>query len=616
MGILAIAWPLDVYQRVPLASTLSITNAAAAALIVLWVIDLATHRRPRLPFELCWPPVLMATMAVFVQTSTMLQAVSLAALFFATVHFARDRIDIERLLTWSARACALTAAFELASRIGGGAPTAYALPQHLEDNARLFGATSATSGTLINGATTLLTGLFLWIAIAVRARFRTRAHFGVSLLCLGMVAGVFTLCALGLVLHNQWQPSAWIPDSSARWILGGLTIWLLARVGARIWVEHERTPDGHYLIAAAPAIALAVALCFVRFEAMAWHVWATGLAASYVIRDKKPMLTSMKKGYSVIALIAITPFLFANVLFVDQTREYHGRLYERELRADYAAGDRPRLEQRLDYWDDRIGRRTVQAIWRARLALDDGRPEWASAWTVNLFKGSAERSSSWPMPTPEDRQALLDRLRDYVSAMPKADRSLTYERALAASGDADAAEASLRQRIAGTNPVYEEIDRAPLQHAAEFLVEGGIRSGFDLSDWSAAELLALFDLVGAHVEPAPDDVDRSWLPATVAVRRDGVGFAVYVESLTSQYRSFSGPLIAASTQPGTWADDPWQTAALPFDASWQIALHTHSDAAAPIVTVTLDTEGEANVLIATPPPQSLPDQSVVFIWLP
>jgi hypothetical protein len=352
----------------------------------------------------------------------------------------------------------------------------------------------------------------------------------------------------------------------------------------------------------------------VHIEIMVWHVWATAIAGGYVIRDKKPMPSSLKKGYSAIAMIAIAPFLFANIMFIDQTREYHGRLYEQELRADYAAGERQRLERRLDYWDDRIGRRTVQDIWRARLALDDRRPELAAAWTVDLFNRSAELFSRWPIPTPDDRQALLNRIRDYVSALPADDRGLAYERALAASGDANAAEASLRQRIAGTNPVYEEIDRTPLQHAAEFLVEGGIRGRIDLSDWSAAELLALFDLVGARIESAPDDIDRSLLPAAVAVRRDGTELAVYIESATSQYRAFSEPLKATNTQPAAWGDSPWRTAALPFDASWQIALHTHDDA--PIVTITLDAKGNANVLHATPPPQSLPDQSAVFIWLP
>lgn len=615
MGVIACAWPFDVYQHLPFTGV-TVVGMAAAALVCAWLLDLAIGRTPRLPFELFWPPAIVAASAAAFQIEDAPHIAGAALLFFATVHFARERAEIERLFRYAAAACFLVALADLASRLLGGGPTsAYALPADPNAVPNAFDAISATSGTLANGSTTLLTGFLLSVAVLEAARSKGKSHIMVAAIGIGVMAAACMLNFASLALHVPMETVPWRETSPAGWLVGGLGAWLLARIGAKVIVERARRPDGSYWLVAAPLLAIAIVACFHSQDVMAWHAWAAGLAAGYVLRDKRPAPASSPAIGPAYAAMALIPVVWLATSYPNPANRYDGRNFGLALQADYDAGDTDRVERRLSYWSESSRHDATVSVWYARLALDERRPEWAAAWISDLTFLQRARNARWPKPSWAETSALVNRLRDQVSALDPGERGLAYERALVASRDAASAHASLRQRIAGTNPVYEEINAEPLQNAALFLVEDE-RIDSQFHDWSVAELLALFGLTGARIEPAPPDVQRGWLPAVVSVRRDARGISVDVESGVAHERSFSTAPASLGTRPRGWQENAWQTASLPFDASSQVSLFADYDSETPVVTVTFGKYGDAVIRVNEPLPESLPDESAVFVWLP
>ncbi len=612
MGVIACAWPLGVYQHIPLTG-LTVVAIAGGGLVFLWLTDLVVYRIPRVPFELFWPTVAIDVIATAIRDEHAVEIAGIATTFLAALHFARDRATIERWITWSAAACFIAGIADGLYRLGYGWPTAYAIPAYPSYASRIIDAASATSVSLVNGSATQLTGILLWAAIANRTR--TTTHRLLCVIGLNVMTVVFIANIEGLVRDGAIPSEGWMLAPSTEWLLGGMALWLAARIGAKVWVEHERTPEGRYLLVGAPLVAIALVACFTGLHTMLWHGWIAALAAGYVIRDKRTAPDGDGRRFGGYAALALIPIAALNAWFVDESNPHDGRNYIQDVRADYAAGHRLTAVHRLEFWRQRTGESPAQCLWMAHIALDFDRPDAAAAWASHLWPSTSANSLRRPAPTESEINALLNRIRDYVSALPEAERSFAYERALRAVGNTEAGMASLRQRIAGTNPVYTDIERAPLQRAAEFLFRD-TSALVDFSDWSVAELIAVLGLTKARIEPAPDEIDRSWLPAAITVRRDADGVAVYAESVVSQQYAFGDAMITLDTSPARLGDRPWQTAALPFDASWQITLHTDDENTPPNVTVTFDQDGNASVLLSDPLPASLPDQSAVFIWLP
>lgn len=333
------------------------------------------------------------------------------------------------------------------------------------------------------------------------------------------------------------------------------------------------------------------------------------------MRDKRAAPVVSRQRLGSYAAVALVPYIAVNAVFVDQTNPHDGRNYAQALIADYDAHALDRVIQRSEFWNQRTGDSGIQEYWSSQVALDLGRPDAAAAWAVRLSRGGGTHGGRRPIPSANAIDTLLYHFRDVVSALPEDGRGIAYERTLSAISDAEAAESSLRLRISDANPIYEDIDRAPLENAAAFLFQD-IRPFIDFSDWSVAELIALFNLVGAHVVPAPEDVDRSWLPATVTVRRDPRRVWVTAISAVSRAGAFHETPNLLLTTPPQWPDDAWQIAALPFDASWQVTLRSSDDPITPIATITFSADGQPDVLLAEPFPQTAPDEPAVFIWLP
>ena len=218
MGVIACAWPIGVYQHVPLTG-LSVVSIAGGAIVVLWLIDLARYRHPRIPFELLWPPVLIAFIAIVAQPAHAWRVIAMAILFLAALHFARQRADIERWLVWSAAACLVTAIADLVYRTGYGWPTAYAVPLSVEASVRALDAASASATSLSSSSITLLTGTGLWAVIAYRGgAYRGLASFG------------FLITGLATVLHFAGLLSRF-STFSAHGLTGSWAAWAIGGVG-------------------------------------------------------------------------------------------------------------------------------------------------------------------------------------------------------------------------------------------------------------------------------------------------------------------------------------------------------------------------------------------------
>jgi len=610
MGVVACAWPIGVYQHVPL-TEFSVVSIACGIIVVLWLLDLALDRHARIPFELLWPIVLITVIAMVFRADQASHIVAIAVSFLATLHFARQREDIEHWLRMTAAACLVIAIADLFYRAGYGWPTAYALPSEVGESFRVLDAASATSTSLSSSSIALLTGAGLWAVIAYRAKtFRA-----LSILCfvvMGLAAG---LHLAGLMIHFPIHSSHWLSGSWTSWVIGGLGVWLLARIGANVLVDRARKPDGEYAFVAAPILSIAIVMTCSSVDATLWYGWAAALTAGYVIRDKRSAPTVSGGRLGAYAVAALIPYAVMNGYIVDRTSVHDGRNYALDLRNEYASGDSRQAVQRIEFWNQRTGDSGAQDYWGARVALDLDRPAAAAAWAMPLSRGGGTHGGRQPIPTSAEIDSLLNKFRDHVSALPEDRRGIAYERVLSAIGDADTAEMSLRQRIAGTNPVYEDIGRGPLENAATFLFSD-IGRQIDFSDWSVAELIAVLNLAGAQAIPAPDEVDRSWLPATVVIRRDARRVWVMAESTVARSGAYDQADNSLMTTPERWPANAWQTAALPFDGSWQITLHTDDESGSPIATVTFSTDGQPEVLLAEPVDESVPDEPTVFIWLP
>jgi hypothetical protein len=450
----------------------------------------------------------------------------------------------------------------------------------------------------------------LWGALAfASARPPRFAVLGFLFVSVALAANL-----VGIASHIDADASHWLEASPAVWAVGTLTVWLVARIAAKIIVDRDRRP-GAYALIAAPLVGVALVFATTQALPMAWHAWAAALAAGYVIRDKRIVPVPEPSRIPVYAVLVLLPFGAFNAYVVDESNSYDGRNYAADLRADYEAGAYKRLMDRVDFWYYRTGESPAQGYWAARAAMDLHRPHAAAAWADALLRRFGAHGPRGPMPTGSEIQQLLNRFRDYVSAMPENERGIAYERALSAGGDVAAAEASLRLRIAGANPVYESIERAPLQRAVEFLFND-LPARIDFDAWTIAELLAVLDLVDARAETAPEEIDRSWLPAAVVVRRDARGIAVCAVSAAFGDVAYEAVPVRLAVLPVSYPEQPWSTASLPFDASWQIEVRAADEPAPAIATVTFDEDGQAGILLPEHSPESVPDEPAVFVWLP
>jgi hypothetical protein len=259
-----------------------------------------------------------------------------------------------------------------------------------------------------------------------------------------------------------------------------LLTWLAARIFAKTLVERHRKPEGQFLLIAAPLIATVVTICVVTTGPMAWHAWAAGLAAGYVIRDKRPNpeTAGLKPNW---AICLVAPIALLNVTWINPADPQDPRNHQLKLERDYEAGDIDRFKQRLAFYEDhaysdpmvrlmarppRVRRKPAQLgrrVDRRRRAAVRGRTHPGTIPAANPDPTSPICSTAYATRSPPS-------IRRAAASPTNARSSRTAKPELA--------EDSLLLRIAGTNPVYEEINAQPLQAAAAFLAGAHSDAGF------------------------------------------------------------------------------------------------------------------------------------------
>jgi hypothetical protein len=612
--LFAFLWPWEVCQFVPVLQV-HLTEVLALALIILCVIDAIRRRRFRFPFELIWPASVLLGLVTYGALRGYLaepvSGVGCLLLFVATTHFAR-RTTVAQCLKLTAVSGAGVAALSMLAPTLGLIPSAYSL----ETGATLVGVQSLAGGALT-----------LTICLAASRSFLSlqREKRGASLAAITIL--VLILVALVVRLYPQWaQATGWRPAGLLRGSTSVLcmklgVLWIAARVAAKLVICGRERPDG-----AAAALLWALTATAVFTLAFSWkvtgaHAVLLGLAVA-AARPGKIKETKRIPGTALWALAPVAALVCYNVWVVFPDNPYDPRNYDLSAAEDFSRGDMERLEQRLEFFEERAPTERHIHLWRARLALQRRQLHYAA----EEFAQALDRESPAPVilgwPTMNERDDFLIRLRDASSTMPDPEGIFAYEQSLVASGQDAQALATLKRRVrASSTRVPEDVSDAPLRSAVGMLLAGHPIAGWP-QNWSAGELVGLLGRWGTDIGPAPEGFPREHLPLVVVARcwPGGTAAIAYGGEVSVP---LAGPWHAPAPPEGT---SPLRLGATdaPIDARWSDFQKRQDGQWVSALVVEGKQVGELQAgqkcRFALPTkaewPDQAPDKPVIRIWLP
>ena len=543
---LAIAWPLDLLQYIPIVN-LSVVAVFTGLLGVLLVVDLSAGRKFRVPFEVIFPVALIAAILAFTtyttETPAPFEAVGAVLLLIVTIHFAQSSAGVERWLQASVVAgCAVC----LTTLIGyqlGHLPTAFSL----HHPATLTFAYDLAGGLHIL-ALCAVAAIYFATHAAANPAFRTCATGAAFLLVVTLVGKVIRIAATESLPRG---PSLWeLPPPTLAAL--ALVLWLMVRILAKLEIRRRQSGDRLPWLFLGMAAVTVVYFAAGPLQPRLYHGYLLGLACGYALPERENTDASPWPKIATAVLLAL---LVTNLFVVFSSHHTDPRNYEIATQEDFRQGDHAALLSRLDLIERHRPEERRSKLWRARVALANDEPNGAAMAFGSSLKPEFGRFVLAP-PSAADNAEFVVQLRDYTSTLAEDRAVCAYERALLATGERDAAMYSLRLLTGITLARAENVSPETLAEAASFVV-GDASVHEDFAAWSTDELLTLFAQWGAEIGNAPETLPAELLPAILVVQRRLDRLEAFVALGNSRY-SFQVPFVAPIVAVDSDANSPPQ----------------------------------------------------------
>lgn len=609
--VFALVWPLGVYAGAPFTSS-DLIHVLAWVLGALFLAQL--RRRPRVPFELLWPAVLVPALCAIhgLRTgATFDYTLPISfTLFLAAHHFIRDRDSALACMRLSAGSGVCVAGLTVAGWAGLTLPTAYPVPSpvEMERLASLFRfSTLSFARDVPHGlATFAICGVSCAHFSLTSRNWVGRAGWA-SAVVIVMVALAGPCLWLFRMPGNQLYRPLAAPASATVAATALLVTWFVARIAAKLIVD--RAENG--TIAISPFLwVMAATLPFVLLLPVRVgpeHLFLLGLAAAFT-RARAAATTT--PNYLPWAYAALAAVFLVNLVHVFPSNSSDPRNYAPRTHADIRAGELDRAWNRLALVERRRPHERRTHLLRAGILLDLGYPNWAAEEFRESCRAPVRRTVL-PEPSEEELEAFVSRLRDYCSGIPIARRGYAYESALSARGRGETSFPLLFDAPAEGGGAHDESTYAEFLATvlAHLLKDDSLAR--QLADRRGTELLRALEARGARVQPLPKSYAGEGRPVAVVVQRTcgGASFWTLRDDET---------LVATITTAQSFPRH--------MEARWLETKLVRGEAGGHAVHLSF-TEGTAIGQVAWdadrggPPAtdehlSSLPDVPGVFIWLP
>jgi len=641
--VFAFLWPWGVYQNVP-GLNVRLTQIAAVVLVVTFFWEIVARRRARVPFELVWPAVLLAAIAVVASlrggAALALDRLLWCALFVATVHVARPRPSIpagqgfsappgdsgtspnaqstiqERDLIafrlWiSSVSGACVALLTLLLPVTRVIPTAYSLDT---------GAMLAFDDGLAEGCFALLICLVLAVG-NVFATHSDRWPRAISAMSAVPLLGALAIVVVPSVMHVAlWRPPdyAQLSRCELAWVL--MSLWLVSRTAAKIAVDRCESGVGIHATLLGAAAVMAVFPVFLSVALRLEHAFLLGLACAYVLPASTIDLPgkAWAGGWQWLSLAPVVGLIGFNLWWVDPENPSDPRNYDAVAGVDFAKRRLGDVVRRMEFIERRYPAESRTRLWLGRVELDQGWPHRAALEFCRALNPPQGLGRILPLPSKQDQQDFLMRIRDHCSSLARPESAFAYERALVAAGGLDSALNLLRLHAARARddaPDAKNVPQAQLVRMIAFLL-GSDDVEPHLDTWSKEELIALLGNWGAVIERAPKSLDDAFVPLMCAAQYGANVAQVLVlwgaDAGSSNAIAHAGRIEAADLD---WRGGGWSAPTQDAQGRWRVALGSPPDNHT-IVEVCLDPGTQPVITSDLPDGLCLPDPPAIRVWLP
>lgn len=609
--VFALAWPLGVYAGAPFTS-LDLVHVLAWVLGALFLTEL--RRRPRVPFELLWPAVLVPALCAIhgLRTGATFDYTlpTSFTLFLAVHHFIRDRDSALACMRLSAASGVCAAGLTVAGWAGFTLPTAYPVPSpvEMERVASLFRFSTLSSARDIpHGLATFAVCGVACAHFALTSRnWARRAKWASAAVIVTVALAGPCLWLFTIPGHVPYREFA-APVSPTVAATALLVTWFVARIAAKLIVD--RAENGAK--ATSPFLwVMAAALPFVLVLPVRVgpeHLFLLGLVAAFT---RARAAAAETPGYLPWSYAALAAVFVVNIVHVFPSNSSDPRNYAPRTHADIRAGEHDRAWNRLalvERWRQHE-RRTH--MLRAGILLDLGYPNWAA----EEFRESCRARvglTVLPGPSEEELEAFVSRLRDYCSGIPLDRRGYAYESALSARGRGDTSFPLLFDAPAEGGGAHAESSDADFlaKVLVHLLKDDSLAT--PLADRSGTELLRALETRGARVRPLPSPYAGEGRPVAIVVQRTSGGASIW--ALRDEV-TLDATITVVQSFP-RHVDARWLESELVRgeDGGHVVHLSFTDGTAIGGIVLDIDRGGQQATHECL---SSLPDAPGVFIWLP
>ncbi|MFP4502793.1 MAG: hypothetical protein ACLFTT_17510 [Candidatus Hydrogenedentota bacterium] len=573
--LLAFAWPWGVYQQEHMFYT-PFAVLPGLVLALLAVRRLMHGRRPTTPFEFTWPLaiVLGAAVAHALTRATphsALEALAAVMVYLAVIESIHSRALTVRCLWLTVLGGAGASCVHLVAYFrpfygyvlyrlmptaydpATGAVAAFAPSVADATLTLLVCGTLGTALVFARGMRWWRRGLTVTALLPITAALGTLA-WEVFIRPGALPVGPADAAAAIREAYAAWRPTVYAVSVPA--LAGGAAVlWLMSRIAAKGLLTAREQGDALHLGAVAALAFTGVFMVLIPVPPRLGFALVLGLAArdTMVYRALPDMPV---RGLAWIVVL-LGPLIAANIVHVAPDNPHDPRNYPETVRLLDEAGHDEAVERYLAFVEHYSPTERRTAFLRARRALDAIRlPQAADCFVRAVSPPPAGPAPLFPPPTQAEQRRFLAVLRDAVSARPRDQRGLAYERALAAAGQPGNALESLRFR-ARPRPHYTGGGSNTFARLLAGLLSAPA-CAIELRTWDAGTLLDLLQQAGVTVETAPAAIDRAALPFVVVARAgpEGVAIEVLVHGAATGYahtQPITGETTAARTR---WRVDP------------------------------------------------------------
>ena len=319
-----------------------------------------------------------------------------------------------------------------------------------------------------------------------------------------------------------------------------------------------------------------------------------------------------------LSLAPVVGLIGFNLWWVDPDNPSDPRNYDAVAGVDFAQRRFEDVVRRMEFIEGRYPAESRTRLWLGRVELAQGRPHRAALEFCRALNPPQGLGRILPLPSKQDQQDFLMRLRDRCSSLPRPESAFAYERALVAAGGLDSALNLLKlhaSRARDEAPDAKNVPHAQLVRMIAFLL-GSDDVGPHLDTWSKEELIALLGNWGAVIERAPESLEDALVPLMCAAQ-----YGANVEQVLVLWGADSGSSNAITharrieAADLDWRGGGWSAPAQDAQGRWRVALGSPPDNR-PIVEVCLDPGTEPVITSALPEGLRLPDPPAIRLWLP